>query len=168
MTIIGYRTSYKGLNQVGGGMYVSHEAAGEGGGEGGGEEPSATSVTFTQEQLAAAAAAGAVVKMNDYVSFTNSSDYGTTTVTELRVYSEKVLEVKAVEGYVINKIEFVCGANGDAKYGPGAWGAGAPTGYTFDAEGVNGKWEGSSASVSFTASKQVRIKGMTVSYAKVN
>jgi hypothetical protein len=25
MTIIGYRTSYKGLNQVGGGMYVSHE-----------------------------------------------------------------------------------------------------------------------------------------------
>ena len=33
MTIIGYRTSYKGLNQVGGGMYVSHEAAGEGGGE---------------------------------------------------------------------------------------------------------------------------------------
>lgn len=38
MTIIGYRTSYKGLNQVGGGMYVSHEAAGEGGGEGGGEE----------------------------------------------------------------------------------------------------------------------------------
>ena len=33
VTIIGYRTSYKGLNQVGGGMYVSHEAAGEGGGE---------------------------------------------------------------------------------------------------------------------------------------
>ena len=33
MTIIGYRTSYKGLNQVGGGMYVSHEA---GGGQGGG------------------------------------------------------------------------------------------------------------------------------------
>ena len=33
MTIIGYRTSYKGLNQAGGGMYVSHEAAGEGGGE---------------------------------------------------------------------------------------------------------------------------------------
>jgi formylmethanofuran dehydrogenase subunit D len=37
MTIIGYRTSYNGLNQVGGGMYVSHEAAQEGGegGEGG-------------------------------------------------------------------------------------------------------------------------------------
>lgn len=33
MTIIGYRTSHNGLNQVGGGMYVSHEAAGEGGGE---------------------------------------------------------------------------------------------------------------------------------------
>ena len=33
MTIIGYRTSFKGLNQVGGGMYVSHEA---GGGQGGG------------------------------------------------------------------------------------------------------------------------------------
>lgn len=27
MTIIGYRTSHKGLNQVGGGMYVSHQAA---------------------------------------------------------------------------------------------------------------------------------------------
>ena len=164
MTIIGYRTSYKGLNQVGGGMYVSHEAAGEGGGE----EPSATSVTFTQEQLAAAAAAGAVVKMNDYVSFTNSSDYGTTTVTELRVYADKVLEVKAAEGYVLNKIEFVCTANGDAKQGPGAWGTGAPEGYTFDAEGPNGKWEGTSATVSFTAVKQVRIKEMKVSFAKAN
>ena len=168
MTIIGYRTSYKGLNQAGGGMYVSHEAAGEGGGEGGGEEPSATSVTFTQEQLAAAAAAGAVVKMNDYVSFTNSSDYGTTTVTELRVYAGKVLEVKAADGYVLNKIEFVCTANGEEKQGPGAWGTGAPTGYTFDAEGPNGKWEGSSATVSFTAEKQVRIKEMKVSFAKAN
>ena len=37
MTIIGYRTSHKGLNQVGGGMYVSHEAAGEGGEEGDGK-----------------------------------------------------------------------------------------------------------------------------------
>ena len=33
MTIIGYRTSHNGLNQVGGGMYVSHEAAGGGGDE---------------------------------------------------------------------------------------------------------------------------------------
>lgn len=170
ITVFGAKGTNKGTPQISNGIYWSHQSAdegGEGGDEGGGEQ-SATSVTFTQDQLAAAAANGTVVKMNDFVSFTNSSDYGTTTVTELRVYSEKVLEVKAVEGYVINKIEFVCGANGDAKYGPGAWGAGAPTGYTFDAEGVNGKWEGSSASVSFTASKQVRIKGMTVSYAKVN
>ena len=122
----------------------------------------------TQEQLAAAAAAGAVVKMNDYVSFTNSSDYGTTTVTELRVYAGKVLEVKAADGYVLNKIEFVCTANGEEKQGPGAWGTGAPTGYTFDAEGPNGKWEGSSATVSFTAEKQVRIKEMKVSFAKAN
>lgn len=170
ITVFGAKGTNKGTPQISNGIYWSHQSAdegGEGGDEGGGEQ-SATSVTFTQDQLAAAAANGTVVKMNDFVSFTNSSDYGTTTVTELRVYSEKVLEVKAVEGYVINKIEFVCGAKGDAKYGPGAWGAGAPTGYTFDAEGVNGKWEGSSASVSFTASKQVRIKGMTVSYAKVN
>ena len=170
ITVFGAKGTNKGTPQISNGIYWSHQSAdegGEGGDEVGGEQ-SATSVTFTQDQLAAAAANGTVVKMNDFVSFTNSSDYGTTTVTELRVYSEKVLEVKAVEGYVINKIEFVCGANGDAKYGPGAWGAGAPTGYTFDAEGVNGKWEGSSASVSFPASKQVRIKGMTVSYAKVN
>lgn len=169
ITVFGAKGTNKGEPQISNGIYWSHKSGdeGEGGGEGGGEE-TATSVSFTQDQLAAAAANGTVVKMNDYVSFTNSSDYGTTTVTELRVYAEKVLEIKAAEGYVLTKIEFVCGANGDAKYGPGAWGEGAPTGYTFDAEGVNGKWEGSSASVSFTANKQVRIKGMTVSYAKVN
>ncbi len=168
ITVFGEKGTNKGEPQIKNGVYWSHESAGEGGGEGGGEEPSATSVTFTQEQLAAAAAAGAVVKMNDYVSFTNSSDYGTTTVTELRVYADKVLEVKAAEGYVLNKIEFVCTANGDAKQGPGAWGTGAPEGYTFDAEGPNGKWEGTSATVSFTAVKQVRIKEMKVSFAKVD
>ena len=168
ITVFGEKGTNKGEPQIKNGVYWSHESAGEGGGEGGGEEPSTTSVTFTQEQLAAAAAAGAVVKMNDYVSFTNSSDYGTTTVTELRVYADKVLEVKAAEGYVLNKIEFVCTANGDAKQGPGAWGTGAPEGYTFDAEGPNGKWEGTSATVSFTAVKQVRIKEMKVSFAKVD
>lgn len=53
--------------------------------------------------------------------------------------------------------------------GPGSFGEGAPSGYTFDAEGPHGKWEGKSNSVKFTAAdNQVRIKELKVSFAKVN
>ena len=127
---------------------------------------SETMVTFSKEQLAAAACNGAKVDMDEVISFTNSSDYGSTTVTELRIYKGKTLTISAA-GASITKIEFTCTANGTAKQGPGCWGAGAPSGYTFDANGKTGEWNGSEASVAFTATdNQVRITELKVTYAK--
>lgn len=123
-----------------------------------------TTVTFTKEQLAAAACKGAKVEMDDVISFTNSSDYGTTAVTELRIYKGKTLTISA-EGATITKIEFTCTKEGTTKEGPGCWGAGAPSGYTY--EGKNGSWAGSEASVAFTATdNQVRIAELKVTYTK--
>ena len=102
--------------------------------------------------------------MNDIVSFTNSSDYGTTAVTELRVYKSKVFTVKAASGYKITGITITCTASGSTKYGPGCWGGGAPTGYSTN--GNQGMWSGSASSVSFTATdNQVRITNLIVEYA---
>ena len=99
------------------------------------------------------------------ISYTNDSDYGTTAVTELRVYKGKTLTVSATAGHTIKSIVMTCTANGAAKYGPGSWGEGAPAGYTFDASGPTGTWTGSASSVSFTAKdNQVRIMEMVVTY----
>lgn len=129
-------------------------------------QPGENTVTFNQEQLAAAACKGAAVAMDDVISFANSSSY-TGSVTELRVYQNQTLTFTAAGGAQITSITMVCTANGAEKYGPGAWGAGAPDGYTFDTSGPNGTWTGSATSVTFTASdKQVRIKELTVTYKK--
>ena len=125
-----------------------------------------TTVTFTKDQLAAAAANGAKVEMDSAISFTNSTDYGSNTVTELRIYKGKTLTISAA-GATITKIEFTCTANGTTKQGPGCWGAGAPEGYTFESDGKNGTWVGSESSVAFTATdNQVRIEELTVTYTK--
>ena len=125
----------------------------------GGEE---VTVTFDKAKLAAAACKGAVVKMDDVISFTNSSDYGTTNVTELRIYKGQTFTVTAT-GKTITKIEFTCTASDKTKQGPGCWGAGAPSGYTYS--GTTGTWVGESASVAFTATdNQVRIVELNVSY----
>ena len=63
----------------------------------------------------------------------------------------------------IKQINFTCTASGTSKYGPGSFGAGAPTGYSYS--GTSGTWSGSSQSVSFTATdNQVRISALTVIY----
>ncbi len=125
----------------------------------GGEE---VTVTFDKAKLAAAACKGAVVKMDDVISFTNSSDYGTTNVTELRIYKGQTFTVTAT-GKTITKIEFTCTASDKTKQGPGCWGAGAPSGYTYS--GTTGTWVGESASVAFTATdNQVRIVELKVTY----
>ena len=124
-------------------------------------------VSFDQDQLAAAACKGEKVEMDDVISFTNSSDYGNATVTELRIYKGKEWVVSAVAGYVITKIEFTCTASGTTKQGPGCFGAGAPNGYSY--EDAVGTWAGSESSVSFTATdNQVRIKALSVTYELVN
>ena len=99
----------------------------------------------------------------DKVSYTNSSDYGTTTVTELRIYKGKEFVVSVEEGYNITSIKMTCTASGANKQGPGCWGAGAPEGYSY--EGIIGTWTGSAPSVSFTATdNQVRIIELVVTY----
>lgn len=121
------------------------------------------SVSFDKKQLAAAACKDAVVKMDDVISLLNSSDYGTNTVTELRIYKSSKFKVSAADGYVITGIEFECTASGTTKAGPGCFGTGAPTGYTYS--GKNGQWAGSASSVEFTAvDNQVRVVSLTVKY----
>lgn len=116
---------------------------------------------FDQTQLAAAAAGGATVAMDDVISFVNSSSYSGS-VTELRVYKGKTLTVKAASGYTIQDIEFVCTASDTAQYGPGCFTA-SPEGYTYS--GKQGRWAGSAPEVVFTAgSNQVRIVELKVHY----
>ena len=129
-------------------------------------DPNVTSVTFDNAQLAAAACGGENNAMNEIIWFTNSTDYGTTAVTELRIYKGKTLTVSAADGYVITGIEITCTASGVIKQGPGCWGAGAPEGYSYS--DYTGTWAGSQSSVSFTATdNQVRIKSLKVTYEKI-
>ena len=101
--------------------------------------------------------------IDDVISYTNSSNYGSTTVTELRVYKGQTLTVTAAGGHVMKSIKMTCTAEGTEKQGPGCWGAGAPEGYTF--EGKVGTWTGSASSVAFTATdNQVRIIELVVIY----
>ena len=125
----------------------------------------ATSVTWDKAALAAAACKGAVNQMDNVISFTNSTDYGTTEVTEMRIYKGKDFTVTAASGYKIVQIDITCTANGTTKQGPGCWGAGAPHGYSYDANGKTGQWLGSESSVKFNATdNQVRIAELTVYY----
>ena len=147
-----YKTDYS-ESPIATASYTIASSGGQGG-QGG-------SVTYTQEQLAAAAAGGASIAMNDVISFANSSTY-TGAVTELRIYKSQTLTVTAASGYTITKIQFTCTASGDAKYGPGCFTSSAET-YTF--EGTDGIWAGSAQEVVFTAStNQVRIVSLKVTY----
>lgn len=86
---------------------------------------------------------------------------GTLTATEMRIFKNKTFVVSSSK--TITKIVMTCTAKGTTKQGPGCWGAGAPAGYTFEADGPTGTWEGSGSSISFTASdNQVRISSIVV------
>lgn len=123
-------------------------------------------LTLTQEELAALQCNGAANALDGVITLTNSSDYGSNTVTELRIYKGKTMTISA-NGASIVSIEITCTANGVTKQGPGCWGAGAPEGYTFEEGGPKGSWAGNEASVEFTATdNQVRIKELTIIYAK--
>ena len=120
-------------------------------------------VTMDKDALAAAAAGGAKVTVDDVISFTNSSSYSSA-VTELRIYKSQTWTVSAVSGNKITKIEFECTASGEEKYGPGCFGEVTPAEYTFAAK--VGTWEGSAQSVAFKATtNQVRIVSLTVTYS---
>ena len=91
------------------------------------------------------------------ITFSTGTSQGTITSDQFRVFSGSVLYVSVSTGS-ITKIEMTCAANGTSKYGPGSWGDGAPTGYTFESSGKKGTWEGDTNQVIFVASSnQVRI-----------
>lgn len=161
IVIAGKYKNYNGKDEVVDAAILSFEAGQGGGGEGGDDDGS--TVTFNQTQLAEAAAGGATVRMNDVVSFTNSSSYSGS-VTELRIYKNQTLTISAASGHKITKVEFTCSAAaGSDKYGPDSFGEGAPSGYSYD--GNTGTWTGSAESVAFKASKaQVRVVELKVSY----
>lgn len=80
--------------------------------------------------------------------------------TQARVYKNATITFTAAK---ITKIVFTCTANGAAQYGPGSFGE--LTGYTFEASGPTGTWEGDSASVTLTASSnQVRITKIVITF----
>ena len=53
----------------------------------------------------------------DVISYTNTSDYGTTVVTELRVYKNQTLTIAAASGYTIVEVILTCGAGENTKWG---------------------------------------------------
>ena len=84
---------------------------------------------------------------------------GTVTADQIRVFKNQTITFSSSK--LIKKIVFTCTAQGTAKYGPGCFNA--QEGYTFEAEGNTGTWEGSASSVSFTAeSNQVRLSKVVI------
>jgi hypothetical protein len=85
---------------------------------------------------------------------------GTVTEEQIRIFKNQTLTLSA-GGAAITKIVFTCTAKGEAKYGPGCFAA--QDGYSFEADGNTGTWEGSAESVEFTAeSNQVRATQIVV------
>lgn len=112
-------------------------------------------------------------KMDDVISYTNDSDYGTTVVTELRVYKGKNLKITAVEGYTITKVEFTCTKNCGVKQGfyvdsPVVVDSGATSKSTGAGKIGTITITGTTSSVKYTAkTEQMRVEKMTVTYKKL-
>ncbi len=112
-------------------------------------------------------------KVDDVVSYTNDSDYGSNTVTELRVYKNKTLTITAATGYSIQSVEFTCTADCGSKAGfytdtknvtvdSGATAACAGSGKVGTITVT-----GNTSKVAYTANdNQMRVTKMTVKYIK--
>lgn len=112
-------------------------------------------------------------EMDDVISYTNDSDYGTNVVTELRVYKGKNLKITAVEGYTITKVEFTCTKDCGVKHGfyvdsPVVVDSGATSKSTGAGKIGTITITGTTSSVKYTAeSNQMRVEKMTVTYKKL-
>lgn len=81
--------------------------------------------------------------------------------TEYRIYKSQTLTVSSTVGNIVS-IDFTCTVNGEKTYGPGCFAS--QEGYSY--EGNVGTWEGSAASVVFSASSnQVRATKIVVTIA---
>lgn len=135
------------------------------------EEPIEGGVTVSVEKDYLAANVTGV--LDDVISYENTSNYGETTVTELRVYKGQSLTVTAKKGYTICRVKFLCTADNDAKWGfyldsPVTVDSGATSASTGSGkEGVI-TVTGNTTSVKYTANKnQMRVTKLTVVYKKV-
>ena len=112
-------------------------------------------------------------KLDDVISYTNDSDYGTTAVTELRVYKNKNLTITAAAGYTITKVEFTCSKDCGTKHGfyvdsPVVVDSGATSKSTGDGKVGTITITGTTSSVKYTAkTEQMRVEKMTVTYKKL-
>ena len=112
-------------------------------------------------------------KMDEVISYTNDSDYGTTTVTELRVYKGKNLTITAAAGYTITKVEFTCGASCGSKKGfyitsPVTVDSGATATSTGSGNVGTISISGTTSSVTYNAKEnQMRVTAMKVVYKKL-
>lgn len=112
-------------------------------------------------------------KMDDVISYTNDSDYGETTVTELRVYKGKNLTITAAAGYTITKVEFTCGASCGSKKGfyttsPVTVDSGATATSTGSGNVGTISVSGTTSSVTYNAKEnQMRVTAMKVVYKKL-
>ena len=132
----------------------------------------------------AAAAAGPVRGQNSSTVTFSSSDFpGTTeaafqqtkgditvavskgTATDLvRVFANETFTVSTSSG-TLSSVAITCNASGTSKYGPGHFGSPTPGSYSY--EGTVGTWtapSGGAASFTLTASAQVRITSIEVTY----
>lgn len=112
-------------------------------------------------------------KMDEVISYTNDSDYGTTVVTELRVYKGKNLTITAAAGYTITKVEFTCGASCGSKKGfyttsPVTVDSGATATSTGSGNVGTISISGTTSSVTYNAKEnQMRVTAMKVVYKKL-
>ena len=121
---------------------------------------SATPTSFSGSDFTA-------VESSDYSTtkdlITVSVTASTVTSTQMRIFKGQTLTISTSSGTITN-ISLTCTASGTKKYGPGCFGDGAPSGYSYD--GSTGTWSGNVASVVFTAEdNQVRATAIEVTRA---
>lgn len=118
-------------------------------------------------------AANKAGKMDDVISYANSSDYGSNNVTELRIYKGQTLTITAKSGYTIYSVKFTCTKGNNEKQGfytdaPVTVDAGATTESTGKGNDGTITVTGNTTKVVYTANtEQMRVTKMTVVYKKV-
>lgn len=110
------------------------------------------------------------------VEFVAGTDTGDTSVTKdgitvsmstmsrtdnYRTYANTDMKVSAENGKTITKVEVTCTASGTSNYGPGKF---SGEGYTYEDQGQVGTWTGSASTVTLSASSQVRMTNIKVTY----
>ena len=120
----------------------------------------ADEATFNPSELEAVSASSFQRTVSDVtIACTN----GLINSSQIRVYANQTLTVSIPSGS-ITKIVFTCTGSGTGSNGPGLFST--EEGYAYS--GQTGTWEGSGNSVVFTASAQVRITKIVVTYTKSN